>query len=189
MHSNPLLAATLGVLLSTLASVPLARTGQLGQSGQATDPLDPSASVLRVPATDLSARYQPLPDLGPLPWPGLFDEQARFIADPAQSVATRALESGGTGAHPGSMAQAAPATDAAHADAMATVLRIDRDTGRVRLKHGPIESIGMPAMTMLFRVADPTLLDAVVVGETVGIRVEQRDQTFYVTAWVKGVRP
>ena len=189
MHTNPLFAATLGVVLSTLASVPVARAGQPLPSGQTTDPLDPSASVFRVPAADLSARYQPLPDLEPLPWPGLFDDKARFVADPSRSVATGALESGGTGAPPGSMTQASPEAGAARADAIATVLRIDRDTGRVRLKHGPIESIGMPAMTMLFRVADPALLDAVAVGETVGIRVEQRDQAFYVTAWVKEARP
>src|SRR5690606_39852364 len=96
------------------------------------------------------------------------------------------------------LAQAAPTThghggaDAssgtaapAGADAVATVLRIDREAQRVRLRHGPIAKFEMPGMTMLFQVADPALLDAVSVGETIGFRVEQRGQAFVITDWIR----
>ena len=61
----------------------------------------------------------------------------------------------------------------------------DREAKRVRLKHGPIRKLEMPGMTMLFQVADPALLDAVSVGDTVGFKVEQRGQAFVVTEWVR----
>lgn len=186
MYTRPLFGATLCAALSVLACAPKV------QAIQVTDPLDPSAPLARLPAPRLSSSYQPLPGLDPLPWSGLFDETGRFVLDPARPDLVQAQEPGVMGTVPGGATQSPQAgheVGAARADAIATVLGIDRDTGRVRLKHGPIESIGMPAMTMLFRVADPALLDAVAVGETVGIRVEQRDQAFYVTAWVKEARP
>ncbi|MEO8158432.1 MAG: copper-binding protein, partial [Betaproteobacteria bacterium] len=39
------------------------------------------------------------------------------------------------------------------------VKKVDKDTGKVTIKHGPLENLGMPAMTMVFRVKDPAMLD------------------------------
>lgn len=47
------------------------------------------------------------------------------------------------------------------------VTKIDRDAGRIELKHGPIQSLGWPAMRMAFRVTDPKLLDGVETGQRV----------------------
>ena len=47
------------------------------------------------------------------------------------------------------------------------VRKVDKDAGKVTLRHGPIESLGMPAMTMVFRVVDPRMLDQVKEGEKV----------------------
>ncbi len=47
------------------------------------------------------------------------------------------------------------------------VTNIDRDAGRIELKHGPIQSLGWPAMRMAFRVTDPKLLDGIETGQRV----------------------
>jgi Cu/Ag efflux protein CusF len=62
----------------------------------------------------------------------------------------------------------APATNAVeHHDGEGEVAKIDRDAGRIELKHGPIQSLGWPAMRMAFRVTDPRLLDGIETGQRV----------------------
>ena len=65
---------------------------------------------------------------------------------------------------PATYAQAAPAA-APMSDG--EVRRIDKDAGKITLKHGPIPSLDMPEMTMVFRVKDPALLDQVKAGDKV----------------------
>ena len=47
------------------------------------------------------------------------------------------------------------------------VRRIDRAGGKLTLRHGDIEVLGMPPMTMVFQVRDPALLDRAAVGDKV----------------------
>jgi Cu(I)/Ag(I) efflux system protein CusF len=47
------------------------------------------------------------------------------------------------------------------------VRKVDKEAGKVTLRHGAIESLGMPAMTMVFRLADPKMLDQLKEGEKV----------------------
>ena len=44
-----------------------------------------------------------------------------------------------------------------------TVKKIDKSAGKLTIAHGPLESLGMPPMTMVFRAAEPGLLDQVMV--------------------------
>jgi len=172
-----------------------------GHSGAAS-PLDPAATSAAPAREGLAGAYRALPSLDPLPWRKLFDERGAFVdhgaaASPAPAAARQASMPGhapmpGHAATPGQAAGAGVLASAdggdaapAGADAVATVLRIDREAKRVRLKHGPIRKLEMPGMTMLFQVADPALLDAVSVGDTVGFKVEQRGQAFVVTEWVR----
>ena len=53
------------------------------------------------------------------------------------------------------------------------VRKVDKEAGRVTLRHGPIDSLGMPAMTMVFRVSDPKMLDRVKEGEKVRFSAER----------------
>lgn len=53
-----------------------------------------------------------------------------------------------------------------------TVKKIDAPTQRVMLQHGPIKNLGMPPMTMMFKVKEPAMLKAVSVGDKVRFRVE-----------------
>lgn len=56
-------------------------------------------------------------------------------------------------------------TDATTEMADGEVRKIDKDNGKITLKHGAIKSLDMPGMTMVFRVGDKVLLDQVKVGD------------------------
>ena len=45
------------------------------------------------------------------------------------------------------------------------VRKIDKEAGKLTLRHGKIENIDMPPMTMVFRVNDKSMLDKIKVGE------------------------
>jgi Cu/Ag efflux protein CusF len=70
-------------------------------------------------------------------------------------------------------------------DARGVIKSIDRKSGKVKLKHGPIKRLDMPGMTMVFRVKDPALLEQVSKGDTVGFTVDVEGSAFYVTGFQK----
>ena len=47
------------------------------------------------------------------------------------------------------------------------VRKIDKEHGKITLKHGDIKNLGMPGMTMIFRVQDKTMLDPIKEGDKV----------------------
>jgi len=49
----------------------------------------------------------------------------------------------------------------------AEVMKVDKSAGKVTLKHGPIKSLDMDAMTMVFRVADPAMLEGMKAGDRI----------------------
>lgn len=59
------------------------------------------------------------------------------------------------------------------------VRKVDKAAGKLTIKHGPIASLDMPGMTMVFRVADPAVLNLVQVGDKIRFEVI-RDQGLYV---------
>ena len=61
------------------------------------------------------------------------------------------------------------------------VRKIDKEAGKVTIKHGPLESLDMPAMTMVFRVKDPSLLDRMKVGDKINFAAEKMQGAFTVT--------
>jgi Cu/Ag efflux protein CusF len=75
------------------------------------------------------------------------------------------------------LAQAAPAKLAE-----GEVRRVDREAKKITIKHGPIASIDMPPMTMVFQVRDPAWLERVKVGDHVRFRAEKTDGAYLVTA-------
>lgn len=50
------------------------------------------------------------------------------------------------------------------------IKKIDKDAGKITLKHGPLTNLDMPAMTMVFKVQSPDLLNTVKVGDAVKFR-------------------
>lgn len=47
------------------------------------------------------------------------------------------------------------------------VRKVDMDSRKITLKHGPLKNLDMPAMTMAFQVADMAMLGKVKVGDKV----------------------
>ena len=62
-----------------------------------------------------------------------------------------------------------------HPDAFADgeVRKVDKDAKKITLRHGPLASLDMPAMTMVFQVADPAMLEQVEVGDKVKFEAEK----------------
>ena len=69
------------------------------------------------------------------------------------------------------------ADDKHHADAGATsdgeVRKVDKNAKKITIKHGPLQNLDMPPMTMVFRVKDPAMLDQVKVGDRVKFQAEK----------------
>ena len=47
------------------------------------------------------------------------------------------------------------------------IRKVDKDAQKLTIKHGPITNLDMPAMTMVFRVSDPAMLDKVKAGDKI----------------------
>lgn len=65
------------------------------------------------------------------------------------------------------------AAPAAGAMADGEVRKIDKEQGRITLRHGEIKNLDMAPMTMVFRVKDPAMLDRVKEGDKVGFTAEK----------------
>ncbi|MBL8381260.1 MAG: copper-binding protein [Burkholderiales bacterium] len=65
------------------------------------------------------------------------------------------------------------AAPAAGALADGEVRKIEKERGRITLRHGEIKNLDMPPMTMVFRVKDPAMLDQVKEGDKIGFTAEK----------------
>lgn len=61
------------------------------------------------------------------------------------------------------------------------VKKVDKSAGKITIKHGPIENLGMPNMTMVFRVKDPAMLDQVKAGDKIKFVAEKAKGALTVT--------
>jgi Cu/Ag efflux protein CusF len=61
------------------------------------------------------------------------------------------------------------------------VRKVDKDAQKITIKHGPLKNLDMPPMTMVFRVKDPAMLDAVEQGDKVKFVAENIGGQFVVT--------
>ena len=70
-----------------------------------------------------------------------------------------------------------------HAGAMADgeIRKVDKDARKLTIKHGRLEKLDMPPMTMVFRVSDPALLDKVKPGDKVKFDAEKVSGGYAVT--------
>jgi Cu/Ag efflux protein CusF len=53
------------------------------------------------------------------------------------------------------------------------VRKVDKDAGKLTIKHGPITNLDMPAMTMVFRVKEASMLDQVKAGDKIKFEVDK----------------
>ncbi len=63
----------------------------------------------------------------------------------------------------------------------AEVKKIDKSQGKITLKHGPIDNLGMPGMTMVFKVQDASMLDQVKAGDNVRFMADKMNGALVVT--------
>ncbi|MDP1838333.1 MAG: copper-binding protein [Reyranella sp.] len=68
----------------------------------------------------------------------------------------------------------------------AEVVKVDKGAGKMTLKHGPIKNLDMDSMTMVFRVADPAMLDKVKVGDKIEFEADRVNGAITVTKIGKG---
>lgn len=62
------------------------------------------------------------------------------------------------------------------------VRRIDAANGKVTLKHGPISNLQLPAMTLVFKVADPSMLNQIKAGDNVRFAADKINGQYTITA-------
>ena len=74
-----------------------------------------------------------------------------------------------------------PANTAKAALSEGTVKKVDKATGKITIKHGPLANLGMPPMTMAFAVGDPAMLDKVKAGDKVRFTADQVGDALTVT--------
>jgi len=72
-------------------------------------------------------------------------------------------------------------SSAAAAMADGEVKKVDKDAGKITIKHGPIENLGMSNMTMVFRVKAPALLAQVKPGDKIRFAAEKVNGALTVT--------
>jgi Cu(I)/Ag(I) efflux system protein CusF len=78
-------------------------------------------------------------------------------------------------------ASAAGAGQSSSAMAQGEVRKVDKDAKKITIKHGPLQKLDMPPMTMVFQVKDPAMLDQVKVGDKIKFDAEKVGGAFTLT--------
>ena len=81
----------------------------------------------------------------------------------------------GTHGKPAAQADAGEMTDG-------EVRRVDKEAGKLTLRHAEIKSLDMPPMTMVFRVKSPALLEGLKEGDKILFTAEKIDGAYTVTS-------
>lgn len=82
----------------------------------------------------------------------------------------------------GALAQPSAATGPAADNLVAgEVKKVDNETGKLTIKHAPLPNLDMPAMTMVFRVKDPAMLDQVTAGDKINFAAERVNGAITIT--------
>lgn len=93
----------------------------------------------------------------------------------ASAVSLPAVAAGDHGTH---VAQAAGAT----ADMTdGEIRKVDKENGKLTIKHAEIKNLDMPGMTMVFQVKDKAMLDKVQAGDKVKFKAASETGKFTVT--------
>ena len=61
------------------------------------------------------------------------------------------------------------------------IRKVDKDAKKITIRHGPIPSLDMPAMTMVFQVKEPAMLEQVKPGDKVKFEAQKLGGAFTVT--------
>lgn len=61
------------------------------------------------------------------------------------------------------------------------IRKVDKDAKKLTIRHGPIQNLDMPPMTMVFQVQDPRLLDTVKAGDKIKFSADKIGGAYTVT--------
>ena len=61
------------------------------------------------------------------------------------------------------------------------VRKVDKEARKITIKHEPLQNLDMPAMTMVFRVGEPAMLEQVKAGDKIRFQAEKIGGAFTVT--------
>lgn len=78
-------------------------------------------------------------------------------------------------------AQTSASTPAAAPLTSGVIKKIDKEQGKITIKHGAIVNLGMPGMTMVFHVSDPKMLDSATEGDQIKFVAEKVNGALTVT--------
>ncbi|MGC4396562.1 MULTISPECIES: copper-binding protein [Hydrogenophaga] len=70
----------------------------------------------------------------------------------------------------------------------AEVRRVDKENGKVTLKHGAIKNMDMPPMTMVFTARDKAMLEGIAVGDKVQFTAVNEKGQMLVES-IKAIKP
>ena len=62
------------------------------------------------------------------------------------------------------------------------IRKVDKDTRKLTIEHGPVPGLGMPATTTIFEVRYPAMLEYVKAGDRVRFAAEKAGRAVTVTA-------
>ncbi|MGB5079374.1 MAG: copper-binding protein [Burkholderiales bacterium] len=60
------------------------------------------------------------------------------------------------------------------------VRKVDKEAGKVTIRHEPLRNLDMPAMTMVFRVKDPVMLEQLKPGDKISFVAEKVEGNYTV---------
>ena len=76
----------------------------------------------------------------------------------------------------------AHAQQAGTATSEGEIRKVDKNAGKLTIKHGELKNLSMPGMTMVFKVRDPAMLDQVKQGDKVHFAADKANGALTVTA-------
>lgn len=79
-------------------------------------------------------------------------------------------------------AEQASATAAQTEMSVGEIKKIDKDAGKLTIKHGELKNLGMPGMTMVFKAKDAAMLEKVKEGDKVRFVAEKVGGALTVTS-------
>ena len=65
------------------------------------------------------------------------------------------------------------------------IKKVDLDSGKLTIQHGPLVNLHMPAMTMSFKAKDPSVLQSLKVGDKVRFAAESTGGALVITTLEK----
>lgn len=81
----------------------------------------------------------------------------------------------------GTMAQGAKNNMHSAGMSQGVIRKIDKSSGKITIKHGPLENLGMSGMTMAFKATDPSVLDRIKVGDKINFVADKANGELTVT--------